>query len=386
MNKSGVCSVTTDGSLLGGQGKDKGVEVITNGRRVNYFEFYAMAKGIIDRAAQKGAFVDERCSTHMHVLTGYLKSKRDEHPAVNELERSIPEAIALNLHQLLRVYQNPITWMTSGLDNPDGLTRWEKYRVSILDVDAQKPMYEISESIAGKCCKSKYGWANWVNTKYDDDGDIETLHVEIRVADGLMSPSAVAAIACLYYAIAIKAAEISKFGVLALNDIGWHERAARIKNALLNGNGGWEDSRTSDTSELEKHYPELQAQSLRMLYQLKNILVRLGPAYDVLEKLAVGPCSIRRCSGKSWNEIEAELAFPSSEENALETAIVEVLHLVQISGMESQTEWIEAAAERLSADSMELLDYIESKKSKGEVVWSEKVGAPLLIKQQWREK
>ena len=56
-----------DGSLLG----KKGAEVITVGRRVDYWEFYKMAKTIIDTAVTKGAYVNERCSTHMHVLAGY---------------------------------------------------------------------------------------------------------------------------------------------------------------------------------------------------------------------------------------------------------------------------------------------------------------------------
>jgi hypothetical protein len=383
VGKYGVHKITTDGSLLGGSGSHKGAEIITTGRRIDYWEFYKMAKTIIDEALDKGAFVDERCSLHMHVLTSHYISPASKGrflgEEINEMEKEMPEIILANFHQLCRKYQNAITWMTVGLSDPNHITRWEKFRVSVMEVCAQRPMKEVVTMVSDRCYKEKYGWVNYVPTKFTPDGNISRFHVELRVADGLLSPSAVAAISCLYYSLVIKAVELSRFGTLVLNSEQWYRNAKAVKNTLLNGNGDWDNSRFGDTSGLKKYYSILQEESLELVHQLKSILLRIGPAYDVLEKLATEPCGLRRCRGCSWKKIEEDLMIPLSQEDKVDVELTELITLVQIPNCNNLEDWIKKAITNLNVDEDSIRQFVNTKMNMGELVWAEKVGSPILV-------
>ena len=294
VNESGVHSITTDGSLLG----KKGAEIITIGRRVDYWEFYKMSRNIINRAVSRGAYVNERCSIHMHLLASYYSKlvsasnpeKSGVPSKVSEMEKNMPEVILANFHQLVRRYQNAMTWMMMGLDDPAHMTRWEKFRVSVLPISAiLLSMMEVKEEVSSQAGGNKYGWANYNNVEFASDGSITRFHVEMRAADGILCPSAVAALACMYYALMIKAVEISRFGVVEIGDQAWLEQAQKVKATLLNNMKGYQDGdRFGDTSSLYQHHDLLIGESLDLVRQLKSILIKIGPAYEILEKLAWG--------------------------------------------------------------------------------------------------
>jgi hypothetical protein len=393
---AGVHSITRDGSLLG----DEGAEIVTVGRRVDYWEFYSEAKRIIDSAMSRGAYMNERCSTHMHLLASYygkvVDPKKEEMQIagvptnISELEREMPGIILANFHQLCRRYQNAMTWMTMALDNPDHMTRWEKFRVSVLEYSAVlNDMNHVKELIRSNCSKSKYGWVNYEMTKLTPKGDVRRFHVEMRVADGFLAPSAVAAIACMYYALAIKAVEISKYGVLEVGDDEWMSRARKVKETLLNGNGGYDGSRFGNTSKLTRHYDTLRTESLDLIRQLKHILIKVGPAYHVLEKLAERPIALRRCDGQTWQEIESDLEIPMSEETRFETKVSEYIDLRIVDECQTIEEWVNAVGQVMKDDpdfdeekeglEERITNYIEHKRNEGELVWSESLGSVVLI-------
>jgi len=408
VSKSGVHNITTDGSLLG----KKGMEVITTGRRIDYWEFFNMSKNIIDTSVEKGAYSNERCSIHMHVLASYYGkvvgtagspspggggpiSKSNDR--VNELERSIPEIILANLHQLLRRYQNAITWMTSGLDDPKHLTRWEKFRVSILNISAiTDSMPAVRDRVIAESGGNKYGWVNYKFCEFDNHGDAKRFHVELRVMDGLLTPSAIAAFACLYYALVIKAVELSRYGVIECGDNDWQESAQIIKEALMNNCADWQEGtkngRFSDTSNLHKYTDVLVRESFDLISQLKHILIKVGPAYDVLEKLADNPCSIRRCAGQSWVDIEKDLAIKLTEEGKFEYEICKIIDTREANSIQSKQEWLDIVAKILRGNKElaigqepldEIVDkvanYIEERQANGEIVWSDKIGTMMTI-------
>jgi hypothetical protein len=393
---SGVHSITQDGSLLG----KKGAEIITVGRRVDYWEFFKMADNIFKEASDKGAYMNERCSIHMHVLASYysklvpsgMGEKMSIPERVSEMERDMPEIILANLHQLVRRYQNAMTWMMMGLDDPNHLTRWEKFRVSVLPHSAVvSTMREVMQQVSHGAGGNKYGWINYNSMGFNDSGDIRRFHVEMRACDGLMSPSAVAALACMYYALVIKAVEISRYGVVEIGDEAWLSRATKIKEALLNGTGDYKGSRLSDTSKLSQYYDVLVEESLDLVSQLKPILIRLGPAYDVLERLAERPCALRRIDGHTWDRIEEELKVIIDEEGLIENAVTEILVLNQVCDCQDEKEWIEAVGRILREDPELGIDpdddtiedtikqFITNKKDGGELVWSNKIRAPIMI-------
>jgi hypothetical protein len=392
---SGVHSITTDGSLLG----KKGAEIITVGRRVDYFEFYKMANNIITLASKRGAYLNERCSTHMHALASYYgkivpnQEKSGIPGRVNEMERDMPEIILANLHQLVRRYQNAMTWMVMGLDEPKRMTRWEKFRVSVLPISAvMYNMREVQEKVSANSGGNKYGWINYNNIEFANSGDVRRFHVEFRAADGIMSPSAIAAIACMYYALVIKSVEISRYGVVEIGDQAWLEQTMEVKNALLNNTKGYQDGdRFSDTHELHRYHDILIGESLDLVRQLKSILINIGPAYEVLEKLAERPCALRRCEGQSWEDIEKSLEVIMNKEGRLDVALSEIVTLNQVSECKDLDEWIQITGQILRKDPELGVDvdnaavedmirlFVEKNREDGKLVWSTRIGSPIMI-------
>lgn len=382
----GIHSIKQDGSLEG----DSGLEVITVGRRVDYWEFYKMAKKIIDGAIERGAYVNERCSTHMHLLASYYGKtvgKSEGVPGnISELEKDMPETIVANFHQLCRRYQNAITWMTVALDEKDRMTRWEKFRVSVLNISAViNNMRAVREEVKTNSGGKKYGWVNYNQTSFNKDGNIKRFHVELRVADGILSPSAVASIACMYYAIMIKAVEISKYGVLEVGDEEWMKQAKEVKDAILNNMKDYgAGDRFGNTENLHKYYDVLRSESYDLVRQLKHILIRIGPCYETLEKLAEMPIALRRIGGETWEDIERDFEVPVSEFDQFDMKISEFIDLRLIDECKSEDEWVEEVSKALREDEeIEIKDniegkvgtYIETKKIEGELIWSERLGS-----------
>lgn len=393
VSPSGVHDVVTDGSLLG----KKGMEVITTGRRVDYWEFFDMSNSIIKTSIERGGYVNERCSIHMHGLAGYygkIPGSSSSSSNINELEKAVPEIVLANLHQLLRKYQNAITWMSSGLDDPKHLTRWEKFRVSLLPISAiTQTMPKVLEAVVRQSGGNKYGWTNYKFCGFDRNGDVNRLHVEMRVMDGLLSPSAVAGMACLFYALFIKAIELSRYGILEFGDI---ERATKVKDALMNNCSDWQEGnkngRFSDTSKLHKYTDVLVAESFDLITLVKHILGSVGPAYDVLEKLAEAPCSIRRCEGKSWEDIEKELCVELTKEDYLEYHIKKLIDTRAIINKANAAAWINSVATTLHASDElnankdtieEMIDkvaiFVEEKQADGEMLWANKIGSMMNV-------
>lgn len=388
ITRSGVHSITTDGSLLG----KKGIEVITVGRRIDYWEFYKMSKNIIDCCVAKGAYLNERCSNHMHILASYYSNVADDVNAgipryISEMEKDMPNIILANFHQLCRRYQNAITWMSMALDEPGRMTRWEKFRVSVLDISAilnniesvKNQVYDISGS-------NKYAWVNYKFTQLSPNNDINRLHVEMRSLDGMQSPSAIAAMACLFYALMIKAIEISRYGIVEIGNPEWMKQTRKVKKALLNNKKSYDDEdRFGDTSNLHKYYDTLIRESLDLVRQLKHILIQIGPAYQVLEQIAEKPIALRRCEGKSWKEIEEVLSVPVSEESILETNINEYIDLQLIDDCKTQEEWVHMVCKsckeemNMDFDEEEINEYVDCKKNEGNFIWSETLGTMVAL-------
>jgi len=401
VTKHGVHSITTDGSLLG----KKGAEIITVGRRPDYWEFFRMSDDIIRLAMENNAYVNERCSIHAHLLASYygkLPNGKDGGPGVpnqvNEMERDMPEIILANFHQLCRRYQNAMTWMTMGLDEPNRMTRWEKFRVSNLHISAimnsmKKVAADVSQHAgSGGGSGNKYGWVNYNYCQFNEDGSLRRVHVEMRVMDGLLSASAVAAMSCLYYALMIKAVEISRYGVVEVGDKDWLTRAQNIKKTLLNNMKGYQDGdRFGDTSELGQHYETLISESFDLISQVKHILMKLGPAYEVLEKLAERPCALRRCDGEDWTQIEKDLAVEVSAEDQFIHKLAEIIDLRLVDQCKDEMEWLREVSNLMREDKElnidpdddtvedKIVEFVSKKKNDGEMVFLDRVGAMALI-------
>jgi len=389
INASGVHNIVCDGSLLGEGSEGKGAEVITTGRRIDYWEFFKMITKIMKDSTDKGAYFNERCSIHVHLLASYYGTKGlGRSSLMSELEKPLPEIVIANFHQLCRKYQNAITWMSAGLDDYEHFTRWEKFRQSVLDVspvsNSMPALINIMEERTGKL-RGKYGWVNYMFCRFNDNNDLTKFHLEMRSLDGIMSPSAVTAMACLFYAMIIKAVEISRYGLLEVGDETWMKRSMQVKKRLLNGNGGYDSNRLSCTADLtDEDFDFLKREAYELNNQLKHILLKLGPVYEVIEKLAYSPAAIRRCAGKTWDEIEEELAVYIPKETKLEKLLASHIDMRTYVKCKDEKEWciniIKDISEEEKEDVSEALNaIITAYKSDGEYIWSDNLGTMLKV-------
>lgn len=402
ITRDGVHSIVGDGSLLGGKSGDRGVEVITVGRRVDYWEFYKMSKSIVDAAVKNGAWLNERCSIHMHLLTSYYKSNDARHfggTMINEMEKDMPEIIAANFHQLIRRYQNALVWLTMGLDHPNRLTRWEKYRVSVMEISAVKnPMKSVQKLTYEHAGGKKYSLANYTNMIFSNNRDIKTFHVELRYMDGVISPSIIAAIACLNHALVIKATEISRYGLLKMPDVEWLKEAKHMKKMILNNMKPYGDGdRFGHTEQVLDNKEYYIREALGLIQQMKHILMRTGPAYDVLEKLAETPAAILRVEGKTWEQIENIMKVEVASDNLLNAAIHEYIDLRLVDKCKTMEEWIKNVTINMwdDKDNIDVFQNIDIKDTNdleqhiatiikeeqmdGTLIWSDSLGAIVSI-------
>lgn len=382
VSKYGVHDIVCDGSLLGAGEEGKGLEVITTGRRVDFWAFHKMLSSIITRASSRGAYVNERCSVHIHMLASYY----DGPFKVSEFEQPLPNIVLLNLHQLCRKYQNAITWMAAALNSPNYMTRWEKFRQSVLGVSplSHYPFQKVIDVLADKTGKpgGKYAWVNYMFLDFkQDSNDINKFHVEFRVMDGNKSASCITAFVCLFYAMIIKAVELSRYGIMEVGNANWMKQSLRVKETLLNNcPEGWKaPHRYSRTMLTQDIMTILKEEAMELLYHLKHILSRMGPAYDVLEQLAHKPAAIMRIEGKSWEEIEDVLSSPEPEDSELEAFVNKQIDLRQIVKYENEHKWLEElsrrVAKRLKYSHEDVVALVETRKCEGTYIWASKLGS-----------
>jgi hypothetical protein len=216
---------------------------------------------------------------------------------------------------------------------------------------------------------------------------VERFHVEFRQADSTLCPTYYAAIACLHYALLAKAVEISRYGLLKVGDEGWLKKAKEMKKIILNGVGDYDSSRVSNTAKLLDNVDYFIQESLDLVGQLKGILLKLGPAYDVLLKLAKKPASLRRVDGDKWKDIERDLAVEMGATDKLEIKMSEVIDLKLIDDCRDIKEWVSEVQKMMLEDAdlgrevstSEIMEFVENKTREGEMIWSESTGCLLAV-------
>ena len=202
-----------------------------------------------------------------------------------------------------------------------------------------------------------------------------------------MWPTYYAAIACMHYALVVKAVEISRYGLLKVGDEGWLKKAREMKKMILNGMGDYSGPRVADTHKVLDNADYFIQDSLDLVGQLKSILLKLGPAYDVLLKLAKRPAALRRLDGDKWVDIEKDLAVEMSPINQLEIKISEIIDLRLIDDCKSTKEWVSEVHKLLSEDkelnkeisTSEISKFVENKTREGEMIWSNSTGCVLSV-------
>ncbi len=384
--KKGVFEVKKDNSLA----SNGGIEVPTVGRRVHWNSFYRMCKDILDPIISRGGFVNERCGQHYHILATYLDGPRIGR-TVSELEKPIPEIVLANLHQLHRRYELAMFWIMSAGTKPEHITRWARFRqplrrFSALRSRMQKIQAEMFETVIGMNTasnqKGKYASVAYHFCKFNHAGDVETFHIENRIADGTLSPAVATAWAMLCYALVLKAVRLSQYGVMEDGSDAFRAKVKEIQPHLIAGGlmGEWGDNRFADTRGIHQHIPWLRENATEMVNWLKPELSGLGPAYDILVALAGEPCSMRLIAGRSWQQIEDDLYAPFANgdgSNQILNAdeIREAVDLGSVMDCDHLEMWIEEVAAYLGQHSPGVADAVHQLIQKGEFRWSDPVGS-----------
>ena len=380
--KSGALEVKKDGSLQA----NGGIEVPTVGRRIHWNSFYQMCKGIADPIAERGGFINERCSQHYHILAGYFDSGRVGRQ-ISELEIPLPEIILANLHQLHRRYELAMFWIMSGGTTMESLTRWARFRQPIRKFSAlhsrmSKVQAEMNCQIQSMnpSQRSKYASVTYYLCKFDEEGDVSTFHIENRISDGLLSPCVATAFAMMCYALVMKAVRLSQYGIMEIGDQEYCKKLKEIEPHIINGQDrGWDSNRHADTSGIGPHVPWLRSNTREMIQLLKAELHNLGPAYDILMELAERPVSLRLMSGDSWKKIEEDL-YTSKMGEVVEGPVAEeeVRELVDLAGIvdcDNVEMWIEEVAANLGQDAGDMAAIIYQMVESGKYRWSPPIGA-----------
>jgi len=384
---NGVFQIVKDGSLKG----DGGVEVTTVGRRVSYDMLLEQTKNIIDKCIAKGAYVDERASTHIHLLSGYYnigfndrgevipiykKGVNNKHNII-ELERAMPEIILTNFHQLIRRYHNALVWISSAGTSKDTLTRWAKFRHTILKFSALRRnmksiIKEISESDG---TKGRYSFINYSNIEFDSKEAIEKLHLEARFCDGLLSPSAITAISLLVYSLLIKAVSFSTYGILHSGDTDYMDEASEIQEKLLNNYGDYGGPRHSNTKNFEPYVEKVRLQAKEMVNLLKPELRGHGNSFNILLELAERPCSYRLSEGDSWDKIEKDLVKNKNKISKIVLdKISETIDTALIDECSNELEWISTVSEIIGAKTEQVKLGILYLQTTNGVIWDKESG------------
>lgn len=128
---------------------------------------------------------------------------------------------------------------------------------------------------------------------------------------------------------------------------------------------------------------------MEMISQLKHILLRIGPAFEILEKLAERPCALRRINGDDWDKIENDLKVTMTEETIFEKTVDEIIDLRIVDKCNNINEWIEMVKETILSEDNKNIDregveerlsiYIDESMRAGELIWADKIGSVVKI-------
>ncbi|NTV47705.1 MAG: hypothetical protein HGB11_14570, partial [Chlorobiales bacterium] len=298
------------------------------------------------------------------------------------LAESVPEIILANLWNLVRRYAPELKYITSGGDSRNALTRRRNHN-SHLEMVKHSPgnmkMAEIQSILkASKAVPEHQNFLNLEHLRFSESGQVLPFHLEFRFPDASLSSSAVTAFSFLFLAMLLKAVDLSQYGVIHVGKIKTWQRKQEIMNMLSNNDG---DLATSDTSQItDDTVEELRSGSHELLSLLESTFDRFADRSisDVLHLLADEPISLRRCAGKNWDEIEAELSLGNTVLNPgiskIDQRLMMSIELCQWSGLPSPEDWKKCAAQELYLSPEELQRGIEQVRQLRGLRWDTRKG------------
>ncbi len=329
-----------------------GVEVQVIGRHPHWNALLDQYYRIVSILLERNVRIRPTCGLHFHLI------------AVG-LSESIPDIILANLWNLFRRHAPGLKFMFSGGSDPMGICRRRQHNPhqEVMALSPNDfPMAQIKEKLTNSLLVPEHqNVFNLEHLFFNGNGHLGNFHIEMRFPDGDLAPTSIVAKTFLFFALVLKAVEISKYGLIRTGAEADWQRKKQLLNALSNNEGNLAMSDTSGIGPAE--ISELQDNALDLLIFLKSIFNKFtNPAYTVLKSLALNPISLRRIEKDDWIVIENDLSSKARYPQFLDKTDANIIKIIEL-GLErnktSAAEWLAHTSIRINLPEQELKQRID---------------------------
>ncbi len=297
-----------------------GIEILVIGRHPHWDALLRQYRGIILPLLKEKIRIRPTCGLHFHLLGIGLAEE-------------IPEIILANFWNMTRIFAPGLKYITSGGKSRKGLCRRRQHNAHqefIKHSPADHSMREIQEILKKSFDVPEHqNFLNLEHIKFSEQGAVTDIHVEMRFPDGDLCPVSITAKTFLFLTMLLKAVEISKFGLLNIEECTILERNSELMDMISNNEG---KVATSDTGAIDDVIlQEYRKNTLAMLTFLKSIFLILdNPGEAILHQLALLPISLRRDRADSWEKIEEDLSGHIPIVQKLDTTDYELIKIIEL--------------------------------------------------------
>lgn len=332
-----------------------GIEVRVIGRQPHFRSIQKQYNGIMNVLKVCGGRVRPTCGLHFHLLTPTLAEP-------------VPEIILANLWNLTRRYAPELRFITSGGDSRQSLCRRRNHN-SHLEMMRHSPatmsMAEIQRVLKESHIVPEHqNFLNLEHINFTESGAILPFHLEFRFPDMDISPTSISAKTFLFLTMALKAVDLSQYGIIHVGKVVPWRRKSKVLDMLSNNEGNLASSDTSGITD------DILEELRQGCYELLDLLAPTfewfhngaftvsNPALDVLLSLAEQPISLMRCAGYDWDKIEDLLSEHANLQNGgfdeTDRRLMQRVELGEWSGLSSADAWCWLAARELYLTPQEL--------------------------------
>ncbi len=349
-----------------------GVEILIIGRHPHWESLVEQYSQIVLPLLDLKVRMRPTCGFHFHLLQ------------VGASE-NIPEIILANLWNMFRLFAPGLKFLTSGGETREGLCRRRQHNAHqefIKLCPTRMHMRDIKNALTKSLDVPEHqNFFNLEHTNFTENGEVSTMHMELRFPDGDLCPVSITAKTFLFLTMLLKAVEISKFGVLDVEkDSHWHENM-ELLGRISNNDGKVATSDTSticDTT-LEK-YRENSRALLRFLKS--TFLILDNPSEIILRELAETPISLRRVAGQNWSEINndlTELIAPLHNFDHTDHELIKVIELGLHTEQKNENTWLTTLAKQLNINGPSIEQRLQFLNNRNPI-WSNETGSMVFLK------
>ena len=359
-----------------------GVEIQVIGRQPYYQALVKQYHAFMDPLLEHGVRARPTCGLHYHALS-------------IGLSEPVPEIVLANVWNLTRRYAPNLRFLTSAGDSMESLCRRSTYADHLEMVQhtpGNRTMNQIQEMLKESYRVPEHqNFLNIEHITFNDRGDVRNFHLEFRFPDADLSPTSIVAKTYLFFAMLLKAVEMSQYGVIHVGRIREWRRKQELLTMLNNNEG---NLATSDTSEVTPEIiDELRAGCRELLELLKPLFGRFArvayessqnhPAFEVLSLLAETPISLLRVSGRDWSEIEQHLSKRATttkgawDEN--DRRLIRFIELAELTGHSMPESWMWETARELFLTPQELERRMDRLDNWRGVKWDDELGTMVFL-------